>query len=123
MSDNELERIASGVLARTRARLPAPLRALARQVPVHCEDYVDDELVEQGYDPDLLGLFVGPPLGEEGHQTNPVPAQIILYLESIFDYVDGDLNAFRREVRTTYLHELGHFLGWDEDEVAARGLQ
>ncbi|MEX2043899.1 MAG: metallopeptidase family protein, partial [Opitutus sp.] len=22
----------------------------------------------------------------------------------------------------TYLHELGHYLGWDEDELTARGL-
>jgi predicted Zn-dependent protease with MMP-like domain len=25
-------------------------------------------------------------------------------------------------VRVTYLHELGHFLGWDEEDLAARGL-
>jgi predicted Zn-dependent protease with MMP-like domain len=26
-------------------------------------------------------------------------------------------------VRLTYLHELGHYLGWDEDEIAERGLE
>ena len=31
--------------------------------------------------------------------------------------------AYREEVRITYLHELGHYLGWDEDEVAERGLE
>jgi len=30
--------------------------------------------------------------------------------------------VFREEVERTYLHELGHYLGWDEDDVAARGL-
>jgi predicted Zn-dependent protease with MMP-like domain len=32
------------------------------------------------------------------------------------------VEVFRDEVRLTYLHELGHYLGWDEDELAARGL-
>jgi predicted Zn-dependent protease with MMP-like domain len=31
--------------------------------------------------------------------------------------------TFRKEVRLTYLHELGHYLGWDEDQVAAHGLE
>jgi predicted Zn-dependent protease with MMP-like domain len=30
--------------------------------------------------------------------------------------------AFRAEARLTFLHELGHYLGWDEDQVSARGL-
>jgi len=25
-------------------------------------------------------------------------------------------------VRITYLHELGHYLGWDESDLEARGL-
>jgi len=30
--------------------------------------------------------------------------------------------VYREEVRVTYLHELGHYLGWDEDDLTARGL-
>ena len=51
-----------------------------------------------------------------------MPPQIILYLENIWDYSDGNLTSYRREVRQTYLHELGHYFGWDEDELTARGL-
>jgi predicted Zn-dependent protease with MMP-like domain len=29
---------------------------------------------------------------------------------------------FTDEVRVTYLHELGHHLGWDEDDLEGRGL-
>jgi predicted Zn-dependent protease with MMP-like domain len=25
-------------------------------------------------------------------------------------------------VRLTYLHELGHYFGWDEDQLTSRGL-
>jgi predicted Zn-dependent protease with MMP-like domain len=31
-------------------------------------------------------------------------------------------NVFLREVRITYLHELGHYLGWDEEQIANVGL-
>jgi predicted Zn-dependent protease with MMP-like domain len=34
----------------------------------------------------------------------------------------GDAATFREEVRRTYLHELGHYLGLDEDDLADRDL-
>ena len=46
----------------------------------------------------------------------------MLYLNNLWDFAEGDEAVFKAEVRLTYLHELGHYLGWDEDEVAARGL-
>ena len=30
--------------------------------------------------------------------------------------------VYRQEVRTTYLHELGHYLGWDETDMEDHGL-
>ena len=55
-------------------------------------------------------------------EAQPLPPQIVLFLENILDYAEGDPAAFRDEVRLTYLHELGHYLGWDENEIAQRGL-
>ena len=34
---------------------------------------------------------------------------------------EGDLATFRAEVRTTLLHEIGHVLGWDEQDLEERG--
>jgi predicted Zn-dependent protease with MMP-like domain len=51
-----------------------------------------------------------------------MPAEIVLYLENIWDMAAGDLACFNDEVKITYLHELGHYLGWDEDDLAARDL-
>ena len=47
---------------------------------------------------------------------------LTLFLASIWDEVMGDVRVFREEVRVTFLHELGHYLGLDEDEVEALGL-
>jgi len=75
------------------------------------------------FEPDILGLFVGDPLGVEPGLGNNAPAQILLFLENIYDYADFDMAVFRKEVRLTYLHELGHYLGWDEADLEARGLE
>ena len=48
---------------------------------------------------------------------------LILFLENLWDSAGGDEGDFCQEVRTTFLHELGHYLGLGEDELDARGLE
>ena len=69
-----------------------------------------------------LGPAVGSAHGTELEQTNPAPPQILLYFENLWDFAESDVEVFRDECRLTYLHELGHYLGWDEDDLTARGL-
>jgi predicted Zn-dependent protease with MMP-like domain len=102
-------------------RLPEALKEAAREVPVCFEDCPSDALVEDGLDPGILGLFVGAPRHEQANDVGP-PAQIILYLENILDECEEAGTGFAEEVRRTYLHELGHYLGLDEDALAARDL-
>jgi len=121
-SHEELTKIAADTVGAAQRQLPPEIRPLAREVAVHYERMPADELLAEGFEPDILGLFVGRPHGTELSDTNPLPPQILLYLESLWDFAEGDLEVFRAEVRVTYLHELGHYLGWDEDDLAARGL-
>lgn len=114
--------IAADVVGAIQRRLPPEIRTLARHVPVHYEAAPAAEVLAEGFEPDILGLFTGSACGEEFSHDNPSPPQILLYLESLWEFADEDPDAFREEVRLTYLHELGHYLGWDEDEIAARGL-
>lgn len=101
--------------------LPAPLQKGARDLPVTFERTPNATLVAEGIEPDTLGLFVGAAFAEEGYGS-PVPAQIILYLQNLWEFADGDEEIFDEEVRTTLLHELGHYLGLDEDGLTERGL-
>ena len=80
------------------------------------------DLLAEGFEPDILGLFSGNPHGAGQPGDDPSPAQIHLYTANLWDFAEGDIEAYRAEARLTYLHELGHYLGWDEDQVAARGL-
>ena len=113
---------ARAVVERAQKRLPVEIRGLARAVPVCYLDQPSREILDEGWEPDILGLFVGHPHHGEFMDAQPLPPQILLFLGNIWDYAEEDLEIFRDEVRLTYLHELGHYLGWDEDEIAQRGL-
>jgi predicted Zn-dependent protease with MMP-like domain len=104
----------------TLAALPKPLRERAEKLPVTFERRPNADLQADGIEPDTLGLFTGPEFADE--ENVPLPPQIILFLENIWDLAETDGNIFREEVRTTFLHELGHYLGLDEDELTERGL-
>ncbi|EIP98094.1 hypothetical protein OpiT1DRAFT_02544 [Opitutaceae bacterium TAV1] len=118
-----LVQTAEHVVVATRRKLPADIARLAERVTVHFDALPDEDMLrEEGFEPDILGLFSGTAYNEELSQDQPMPPQIFLYLENLWDFAEGDPQIFRDEVRLTYLHELGHYLGWDEDDLAARGL-
>lgn len=102
--------------------LPGPVRAHARSLPVVYEMAPKPSEKKSGIYPDTLGLFIGESLND-GHDGMAVgPTSIILYMENIWDYAGHDAGCFREEIRRTYLHELGHYLGLDEDGLAERDL-
>jgi predicted Zn-dependent protease with MMP-like domain len=72
--------------------------------------------------PDLLGLFVGRSLLERTHLDLPgVPEAIYLFRRNLLRGC-VDREELAREVRTTVRHEMGHLLGFDEDELEDLGL-
>ena len=105
----------------TVAVLPKPLRDQAEKLPVTFERVPNAGLQADGIEADTLGLFTGAEFADEGNV--PLPPQIILFLENLWDFAEGDEEIFRDEIHTTYLHELGHYLGLDEDELTERGLE
>lgn len=116
-----LLQIARQEVADTQRKLPPEIAPLAADVPVHFEKTPGADVLEEGFEPDILGLFSGAPLGDLSDLQ--MPPQITLYLDNLWDYAEGDEEIFLEEVRITYLHELGHYLGWDEEDIERRGLE
>ena len=120
MRHARLFRLAENEVKRTQTKLPPEVRAAAEECMVLFEEF--DDQTEEDEPDDLLGLFEGssrleaPPSGPED-----MP-RIRLFLSTLWDTVGHEERSFRREVRITYLHELGHYLGWDEEQVEALGL-
>lgn len=118
----QLTQIAALAVGAAQRQLPPEIRPLAKGVAVHYERLPAADVLADGFPDDILGLFTGSPHGTELSHDNPAPPQILLYLENLWDFAEDDVEIYRDEVRLTYLHELGHYLGWDEDQIAARGL-
>jgi predicted Zn-dependent protease with MMP-like domain len=102
---------AQEVIEATIAELPPEIRAEAQKVPFLFERECKD-------DPEILGTYGHFEPGEVSDANGP----IILYLATIDDYCYEEDEDFATEVRLTYLHELGHHLGWDEGDLEERGL-
>jgi len=115
-----LREIAEEQVEQTLRSLPDPLLEQVRQLPVTLEPVPNDGLQADGILPDTLGLFTGAGYAEEG--AMPLPPQIILFLENLWAFADGDEATYRKEIHTTLLHELGHYLGLGEDDLTERGL-
>jgi len=114
--------VARSEVAATLHSLPAPLRARARQLPVTYERLPSAALQDDGIGDDTMGLFVGEAFPDSAVGLGPLPAQIILFLENIWEEAGQDEEIYRDEVRATMLHELGHYLGLDEDDLDERDL-
>ena len=119
-----LERIAKTEVAALRLELPREMARRAAEVPVVMLPQPTKAMVrDDGIDPDLLGLFVGPNCAEGVESGDPLPPEILLFLDNLWDYAEGDEDLFREEVRVTYYHELGHYLGLEEGDLEDRGLE
>ncbi|MGH7995973.1 MAG: metallopeptidase family protein [Opitutaceae bacterium] len=122
MRFGQLEKWAATAVEAVIRKLPPDVREAARAVTVHCEREPDATVLAEGFESDLLGLFQGAPRDADPGGGDLRPPQIILYLPSLWAYAEEDADGYKEEVRVTYLHELGHYLGWDEGQVTARGL-
>jgi predicted Zn-dependent protease with MMP-like domain len=122
MPHPKLLRLAETEVERARSQLPNEVRTASEECLITYEDM--DDALEEGEDvpEDLLGSFEGL------SRMDPLPAgpedmpRIRLFLDNLWDYAGEDEQQYRREVRITWLHELGHYLGWGEEEIEALGL-
>lgn len=116
-------RLAEAEVHVTLQALPEVLRDRLRDVPVLFENRPGPQLLDDGWPDDLLGLFEGPCHGERASDISTQPPTITLFLENLRDEAADDPDIFRQEVRTTLLHEIGHYLGLDEADLIARDLE
>ena len=115
-------RRAEAVVREVRAALPEAVRAASAAVAVRLEGRVSRHWLDDGVEPDSLGLFSGPSMRDADAALSDEAPLVTLFLDNLWDWCGGDEEAFDEEVERTFLHELGHFLGLEEDDMADRDL-
>lgn len=110
------EDLAQSRIAETLHALPEPIRTRATEVPAFLKP------TATGKHAGCLGIFEGYSL-LQGPPTQPdeMP-RITLFFDTLARTTNYQRTAFLHEVQVTYLHELGHYLGWDEQQIADVGL-
>jgi predicted Zn-dependent protease with MMP-like domain len=121
VSDESFDRL----VEKSVAELPEPVREHLQQIPIVVEAMPKRALLvaeKPPLAPDLLGLFVGRHLLERSHSDAPAaPGAIYLFRRNLLRAC-RDQDELAREVRITVQHEVGHYLGLDEDDLERWGL-
>lgn len=103
--------------------LPAQFRESMENLAILVEDIPPRDLLESMDEPapDLLGLFVGVPLSEKSHaDVARLPERIYLFKRNL-ERACTDRETLVAEIRVTLLHEVGHYLGMDEEALREAG--
>jgi predicted Zn-dependent protease with MMP-like domain/Flp pilus assembly protein TadD len=106
--------------------IPADFREKLPNLRVTVEPLpsVDDLLAESPpLSPSLLGLFQGTPLGERSvsNAADHVTARVVLFQKNL-ERAARTREELEEQVRVTVLHELGHLVGLNEEDLEERGL-
>jgi predicted Zn-dependent protease with MMP-like domain len=104
------------------ASLPEGFRHLAGDITFRVDDFPDEEALDTlGLESefDLLGLFVGVGMAQDGAMlpTGRMPNQIWLYRRPILDYWAEHEETLGAIVTHVLVHEIGHHFGLSDDDM------
>jgi predicted Zn-dependent protease with MMP-like domain len=120
ISRERFEELTFEIAAAVLAELPPDLRAEAETVVLEIEDRPTPEQI-LGPGQTLLGLYEGVPLVQRHADAVLMqPDRITLFREPLQTLARTEVEL-RRQIRKTLIHEIGHFFGFDEDELKRRG--
>jgi len=111
-----------GVVVHAGAMLPEEFRTRLDEVPVMVEDLPPEAILTDEappLDPELLGLFVGTALSERSFASPGLeaPPRILLFQRNLERFA-RDEAELKEEIARTLHHELAHYLGFEEEDMA-----
>jgi predicted Zn-dependent protease with MMP-like domain len=105
------------------------VRVVAQEVPDEAFGRGAARADREPLGPDMLGLFDGVPLSDEQQFSDEqqvdsasLPTTIYLFQRNLERMATGR-EDLAEQVRVTLWHELGHYLGFDEEEMGRLGLE
>ncbi len=101
--------------------LPEEIKQKLDNVVFIVQDYPDAEELKRTKSGkyNLLGLYTGIPLSKRGTSYGMYPAtpdRIFIFKANI-ERICRSENELKNKIREVVLHEIGHYLGMDEEEI------
>jgi predicted Zn-dependent protease with MMP-like domain len=110
------------LLDKVLASLPQVIREAVLEVPVMVEPKPTPEVAENEpvINPEILGLFVGVSVGDKLGASGY--GNVVLLFQRNLERAGRNRQEVSKEMKITLLHEYGHYLGFDEEELEHLGL-
>jgi predicted Zn-dependent protease with MMP-like domain len=124
-------------VALSEAEFDRALEDAVKALPAHVKEYLDnvtiavedipseEDLVGQAppLSPCILGVFRGTPVGERSvtNAFDHFPTSIVLYQKNLERFA-RTREELIEQIGITVMHEVGHLMGLDEDDLWQRGL-
>ncbi|MDP6980031.1 MAG: metallopeptidase family protein [Myxococcota bacterium] len=119
MTHDEFERAVEIALD----NLPRSIREYIADVPVLVEDWPSREMITtERISPQILGLFVGSPRTEASPTAQAQDLDRVMIFMKNHEKVCRDHEELIEQIQVTVRHEIGHYLGLDEEDMDRLGL-
>lgn len=118
MSEDEFEVVAGAALD----ELPQDLLDELRGVAIMVTDRPSPEMVADGIDPRILGLYHGVPMARRSVSFGAPYADTIHLFRANLERICATREALAARARVTVLHETAHFFGYTERQLREMGL-
>jgi predicted Zn-dependent protease with MMP-like domain len=102
-----------GAVEQTLSGLPEKFRDYLRNVEVGVEDVPSAQLIADGLEFDVLGVYIGSTAESDDWGF---PDRVVLFQRNL-ENISPDQETLLTEIRDTLLHEVGHHFGMDEETL------
>jgi len=118
MSEREFDQAVQDALA----EIPDEFRPYLENVVIEVQRVPSAKLLaDEDVPEDILGLYVGVPLEEQGSEySGHLPDRVLIFRDTLCDMCETREELID-EIRVTVLHEIGHHFGLDEDRLEELG--
>lgn len=100
-------------------------KALEGEVAILVEPVPPLEVLEADdppWDPEILGLYLGVPLPERSNSFSGKLPDVVYLFQRNLEHAATDREGLLEQIAITVYHEIGHYLGYDDDELDERGI-
>jgi predicted Zn-dependent protease with MMP-like domain/predicted Zn-dependent protease len=119
VSDDAFEEVVREALD----NLPRSVREYIAEVPIIVEDFPSRELVQQErVSPQILGIFMGVPRTAAAITEQVPDLDRVVLFKANLEKICRDREELIDQIQITVRHEIGHYLGLDEDDLDRLGL-